>query len=309
LSRVRQDLERTEKIFTALERARTPVEKLLPQMPMMMASGASGREASELLNIAAEFAPGEEGTYASATLKALRETRLKGKGGELGLKDGMSPVEQIKAAALKIDERVRGGEGEEDILKDYFGDVREFRGMQGFLNRGLRAGRFDAVESMIGETSPIKIQSELAKWEGSTGGRRAGVLADESVQRAIRGAEVADAAEERQRARNELISEGRFEAGNETAGDIVRQMFNFGGVFGSKEEHATELRTYQNVLRRSGRDVEEDFGAALPSSVLASETQKVLEQIRDTNEKMAAENAGPRPLRAPSPRIARAPGG
>lgn len=297
------------RVFKTLERAPTPVNQLLPQLTRVMAQGASPEDAAQLLTLASEFMPNEEGTAVENTLKALRNAKLEGRGDELGLKDGQTPLEMVKAATAAIDARVKAGENQDEILKEYAPDLREFRGMTGFLNRGQRAGGYDRVQGYIDQTPGDFVDTALKAWEKSDAGRRAGLTADQSLAEVERGQDLAGLAEARMRARAELTREGRFE--QSTIGDSLRNGLSvvpfIGSQYGGKEQQAIELRAYQNALKASGRtDIDENYGAALPASLLASETQKILARIADATEKSAS--PAPRPLAAPPPQVPRAPG-
>jgi len=302
------------KVYGTLERSRTPVAQLLPQLPRLMAQGSSATDAAQLLTLASSFAPGEEGTYVENTLKALTSAELEGRGDELGLKEGMTPLEQIKAASAKIDDRVKAGENEKAVIQEYFGDIRERKGAKGFLNRGLRAKGFERVEGYIGDTPDDFVSAKIQDWRESDAGRRAALIADESVARTERGLEVADLAEERMRAKNELIREGRFE--QTTWGDTAREIFGLSALgFQDKEDHLVSARAHANVMKRAGLEAPSETALeATPTTSLNAASMEYLRDMAQSNRRMleltekASEKEGVRPLVAPAPRVARAPG-
>jgi hypothetical protein len=90
----------------------------------------------------------------------------------------------------------------------------------------------------------------------------------------------------------------------------LRGVLGYAG-FGSRDEQLTDQRMYQNVLKDAGQGdhVGESVKGFAPSAALQDETVKWLRHIAETNERMANQDPGPRPLSAPAPRVQRAPGG
>jgi hypothetical protein len=181
-------MSRYGKVFKTLERAPTPVAQLLPQMTRVMAQGASPEESAQLLGIMSEAMPGEEETGVVNVLKALTQAQIKGKGDELGLKKGMSPLEMIKAAAGTLKERAGRGEDLDKIMSEYFPDIREMKGMKGFISRGLEAGGFEREAGYIKETPGDFVPETLRQYERSDAGRKAKRLASQARIDAERGA-------------------------------------------------------------------------------------------------------------------------
>jgi len=199
------------KVFKTLERAPTPVSQLLPQMSRVMAQGASPEEASEMLAIMSEAMPGEEETGVTSALKAIRDQTQEGKGAALGQKEGMTPLEQVKAATSKIKERTEKGEKLDDILTEVAPDVRERKALRGFLDRGLEAKGFERIEKYQKETPDDFVTTANDDYDKSDAGKAAKRDADEALAKAERGKHHQPVEAELQEARTKLTREGYFE--------------------------------------------------------------------------------------------------
>lgn len=246
------------KVFTTLERAPTPVPQLLPQMSRVMAQGVGALDASRMLAVMSEATPGEEETGVTNVLKALREARLDGKGAGLGIDKSQTQMEQVLAAAKTLDARQKGGEDLEELMQQYFPDIRQFRGMMGFLNRGLRGGSFERSKGYQDNTADDYVETQLGAWEQSDAGRRSKLAAEEEWRRIRNGADDAASLDAMQEAKNQLLAERRFE--NPEAGDAARGMFSW--ILGSKEDQLIRERAIQNAVQRA-----RDAGSTLPDSL------------------------------------------
>jgi hypothetical protein len=199
------------KVFKTLERAPTPVQALLPQMSRVMAQGASPEDASKLLALMSEAMPGEEETGVTNALKAITNQTLEGKGEALGQKEGMSPLEKIKAAVTTIKGRVDKGENLDRILHEVAPDIRESRGLKGFLTRGLEAGGFDRVEGYQRDTPDDFIKQELTSYDKSEGGADRKRDANFALAEIEQGQKFADVERLKKEAKTQLTKEGRFD--------------------------------------------------------------------------------------------------
>jgi len=305
-----EDLEsRFGKVFKTLERAPTPVAQLLPQMSRVMAQGASPEEASEMLAIMSEAMPGEEETGVTNTLKAIRNQTLEGKGEALGQKKGMTPLEQIKAATGAIQKRVAGGEDLDAILKDVAPDLRESRGIKGFMTRGLEAKGFERVEQYQKDTPADFVDTEVQKYEESDAGKKAKRDANMRLAKAQRGAKYQGVMAEREEAQTELVKQGEGEVGG-----LERVIRGIPGVFtGQSAEQQIESSKALNTVRekakgagvtdeeafnrdaslgtrdvpfRSEESVNQEIMALL--KLIAEHTQATAEHAKTTAEKTAA---------------------
>ncbi|WP_165072125.1 hypothetical protein [Paludisphaera rhizosphaerae] len=307
-------IDRFGKVFKTLERAPTPVPQLLPQMTRVMAQGASPEEASRMLAIMSEAMPGEEETGVTNVLKAIRNARLGGRGAELGVTKGMTPMQQVQAAAAAIQERVAAGEDQDALMAEYFPDIREYRGMSGFLNRGLRGGGFERTGAYQAETPSDWVSTELDAWEASDGGRRARLQAEEQWRRIINGQGQAAGEEAMQRARNALLAEDRF--GTAGPSDAIRGLLS--PIAGSRDDQLVRERAIQDALAQAqaaGVDVSgfsaaerngllPGMGAGFGQSAYAGNEMlvKLLEEIRDNTARTGPGAGRPLNVQPPNPR-------
>jgi hypothetical protein len=244
-------MSRYGKVFKTLERAPTPVSQLLPQMSRVMAQGASPEEAAQLLALASEFMPGEEETAVTNTIKAITNQVLEGKGDKLGQKKGMGRLEQVKAAVATIKERVAGGEDLDKILHEVAPDLRESRGMKGFLTRGVEAEGFKRVKGYVEETPEDWVDTELTKYEQSDAGRQAKRDAQERLAKVKVGAKYDAAMAARQEARTELIEKEEY-----TGYGIDEGLRKFAGLFtGQSPEEQREGELALRKARKRAKQV------------------------------------------------------
>jgi hypothetical protein len=206
-------MSRLGKVYKTLERAPTPVSQLMPQMSRVMAQGASAEEASQMLAIMSEAMPGEEETGVTNTIKAITNQVLGGKGEKLGQQKGMTRVEQIKAAVQAIQSRVGKGEDLDAILHEVAPDLREMRGLKGFLTRGLEAQGFERTVGYQEETPADFVQSTIADYETTDAGQKAKRDADRALARAQAGARHQAEEAVKERAGTMLTQSGELEEG------------------------------------------------------------------------------------------------
>jgi hypothetical protein len=269
-------MERYGKVFKTLERAPTPVVQLLPYMSRIMAQGFSPEEAAQSLAIMSEAMPGEEETGVENALKAFREVQLKGRGAELGLKEGMTPMQMIEAGSRRLSERQAAGENLNAMLKEYdMADPRERKGVLGFITRGIEAEGFKRVRGYAAETPADFMQKSIAEYQKSEPGKYAQIEADTALARAQRGALAARAETLRKEAAKQLETEGRFEQADPAtvAADLARGAI--GKVTGKTvAESLIEERAVKIARERAGlRPGEGPAGV----SVSGMETSKVVE--------------------------------
>jgi len=237
--------------FKTLERATTPVPQLLPQMSRIMSRGASSDEAAQLLNLASGINPGEEGTTVDATLRAINKTIRKGKGDELGVTNAMSPLQKVRAASQKLNDRIAAGEDEDKVLSQYFNDPREMRGGAGFINVGIRNRGFDLAAGYVKDTPDDFTQSAIADYEKSDQGKFARQTAGLATARIERGDKYKEVELAKVEAEKQLTKEGRFEENGWE--DMIRN-----GVaniplagFADRQTQLINQRAAQNAQRRA----------------------------------------------------------
>jgi hypothetical protein len=302
------------KIFKTLERAPTPVSQLLPQMSRVMAMGAGPEEAAAMLAIMSEAMPGEEETGVINAVKAINNQVLEGKGGALGQKKDMTPLERVKAAVSTIHERVAKGEDLDKILHKVAPDLREARGIRGFLTRGLEAGGFERMEGYQRDNPADFLDQARKEYEESDEGRAAKTLADLALARAERGAAQQDVAAELARAEVTVTRRGDMENPNAAAELECGALGRISGVTPEQQRINEEaLRNVQRRARAAGvTDVAPEsltgFSGAFGSQgEINAEIKRLLEEINkkmgktaDNTEKTAA---GVKPvIAAPPPR-------
>lgn len=299
-------LKRFGRGYRTLERARTPVTQLLPQSTRLMAQGSNFEESAQLLGIQAEANPGEEGTYVENVVKALREATLKGTGAELGLKKGMTPLEQIQAAAETLDRRISGGEDEDQLLSTYFKDIREFKGMQGFISKGVRAGGFSRFRKYANETADNYVDQTNDRYSASEQGQFAQQQASLDRAEAEQGARYKDAAFLRKQAEAQLTEEGEFGKVNidSISQDLANNLPVVGVAFNSHRERLINSRMLANAREMSGDSGVANLDKFTENSQLATDNQ-VVELLKRQNTLMEqdAQRQGNRPLAAPPPRF------
>jgi len=286
--------------FKTLERAPTPVAQLLPQMTRIMAQGATGEEASQLLGIMSEAMPGEENTGVENTLKALQHALLKGTAGDLGVTKDMSPLQRIKTAAENLAARQSRGEDIDPILASMFPDLREQRGIRGFINRGVLAGGFARTAGYAAETPDDFTATVIADYEASDRGRQARAEAANARASIEAGERLKEVARLKLLAEQQLKDERRFEDMT-GVGDTIR------GLIPWAPDRRTQLineRAAQLASQQSGRDATSTSVEAFGSSQ-AGIDKMILDELKVANEQRA--KGLQRPLSAPAPQPAERP--
>jgi hypothetical protein len=197
-------------VFQTLEKAPTPVAQLLPQMSRLMSQNFSPDKAAQSLAIMSEAMPGEEQTGVENTYKALLEAQLKGKGDTLGLAKGMNPAQMIEAGSRTLAAKAANGEDLDKLLSDYAPDIRERRGILGFINRGVNAKGFERTQGYLDNTPADFVKRSINDYMGSDAGQRARNDAELAAAQAEQAAKLAPVENVREKARVQLTKEGRF---------------------------------------------------------------------------------------------------
>jgi hypothetical protein len=289
--------------FQTLEKSRTPVARLLPQMSRIMAYGTTAEEASQLLSVIAPAMPNQEQTGIENTFKAIRNLKLEGKGGLYGIKEGMSAFEEVKALAENIQGRTKAGEDLSTVLKDAkIGDMREFRGIQGFAKQGVELGGFERFRRYAQDTPEDFVDQALKLYERSASGAHARPVAELALEKAKKGEEMAPVEALREQAEIELTREGRLKQ------NAPLDWFRFlvGGLTGVNvnqqliQERAFDIAQAQrgvkpDPLRRGG--MHSEYRVIGPGATTNEANEMILAELRKQTELMQPHS----PLSAPPP--------
>lgn len=213
-------MKRYGKVYKTLERAPSKAIKLLPQMSRVMSQGFSPEEASQALAIMSEAMPGEEETGVENTMRAITAARLKGKGERLGVKKGMSPMQQIEAASRALRAMEQQGVDIDELMKEFAPDARERRGILGFMNKGVTEGGFERVRGYATDTPDDWTETETKNYLSSDAGVTNAIKVAAAAEKARMGARGDPILQRRQIAETELMKAGAFE--NVPMADRVR---------------------------------------------------------------------------------------
>lgn len=241
------------KTYEVLKKSRTPVQQLLPQVSRITAYDVSPEEAAKLLSVIAPAMPGEEQTGIENTFKAIRELETGGKSGQVGIKEGMSQYEKVKALAKYVNDQKADGAKMNDLYKDLkINDMREFRGVQGLAKQGFEMGGFERYEKFADDLKPAHADEVIKNFDKSEAGQQSQRDADLAAANAQTGARNRKIAEYRQRAEIELTNEKRFE--RTEARDYLRGAAGWVGAPTVKEQLINE-RAVDMARKDAGRPV------------------------------------------------------
>jgi hypothetical protein len=201
--------------YSGIEAASADPAHLMPAMTRVMAQGFTAKEAAASLAQMPEIAPQEEGTHLLDVMKEIRKTTLSGKGEEFGMKEGMSPKEQLDALVKNLAE-TSGGD-----RKKLNARIAEFtqEGIAGETLAGLALQGPEATEKwkkLVNETPEDKIQQVIASGRKTDIGQRYAAESRVAVAEAERGALGAPVETERLHARADLVQSGNLESGDAT---------------------------------------------------------------------------------------------
>jgi hypothetical protein len=285
-------MARYGKLFKTLERAPTPVNQLLPQMSRIMSQGFSPEEAAQALAITSEAMPGEEEVGVEAAMRAITNARMAGKGGQLGLREGMGSMEQLEAAARTLQQRRAAGEDVDKLMAEFAPDIRERRGLLAFMNRGVQAGGFERVRGYAAETAPDFTQRAIEEYRNSDTGRQNAVEVALAAEQARLGARDENVVRAFQIAEVELNGGDRDE-------QVPRAGRIAGMLPGVNDPRAQQLGRQAIARARAqlGEQITVGDEAASLNRGLADETLRaLLKRIEENTRKEG------RPLAAPPPR-------
>jgi hypothetical protein len=288
------------KVYKTLERAPTPVAQLLPQMSRVMAQGASAEEASQMLAIMSEAMPGEEETGVTNTIKAITNQTLEGKGAALGQEKGMTRVEQIKAAVKAIKARQEKGEDLDAILHEIAPDLREMRGVKGFLTRGLEAEGFERTKGYQEETPADFVEKSIADYEKTDAGRYARAVAKRALTEAEAGSRQAELETLKEEAIGRMTERGDFEefhlgeaavrgATSKITGVDSRQQRINAEILADVGRRASDAGVTSLLDPRTahGRAEIATTSATQDQLTINKQIQELLRQIAESNQKIA----------------------
>lgn len=288
--------------YKVLERAPTPVPQLMPQMTRVESQGLSGAEAAELLNVMSFAMPGEEQTGVENTLKALNKALLKGKGADIGISKEQTPYQMIRAAAENLQARKAHGEDISALLAEYFPDMRELRGIKGFMSQGVAGGRFAQAEEYYKETPRDFAQSMISEYEANESGIQNRAKVANVVAEVVAGQRMSDIPRLMNLAEKQLKDEGRFEHMGETWGDTLRGISAQAGAPSVRQQLINE-RAVAMAYREAGK---QQTGLGNLGDAQSVVDQEILSVLRDANNQrrrqtaIAEQQARP-PLAAPPP--------
>jgi len=292
---VNQLLDRYGKVFQTLERAPSPVSQLLSQLNRVVSQGFSPEEAAQALAILSEAMPGEEGLGVENTFKALTNARLQGKAPELGIQEGMTPIQQIEAATRTLRQREANGENLDQLMNEYAPDLPERRGLLGFMNHGASAGGFECLRGHALETTPDFLEQSIRKYRDSVVGRSAQEQAELSRGKTEQGYQFGSVESLR------LEAERLMEGGRLTEPDWNPRSGEFMPGVANSLRQTVGFRAMSEVRGRPGESVTAGGEAAsLGTVAMTTRLQELLEQIAHSNERMARQTED-RPLMAPPP--------
>lgn len=258
---VDEAMKRFGRAFATLERSPTPVPQLLPQMTRVMAQGADSDQAAQLLSLMSLGMPGEEETGVTNVIKAIDRALTDGKGAELGVSAEMNPLQKAAAAAWTLRGRMASGESELDLMKTYFGDIRERRAIKTLMTQGVDRGGFERVAGYVNETPDDFTGRAIQEYEQSDQGRYARTRAGLAAARIARGDRFRGVEQARLEAERQLTEEGRFEAN--TWGDMLRANLPIPGLPDLKDQLINEraVSNARDAARASGARLPGDQGA------------------------------------------------
>jgi hypothetical protein len=311
-----QMMEQLGRVYKTLGRAPTPVSQLMPQMPGVMAQGASAEEAAQMLAIMAEAMAGEEETGVTNTIKAITNQVLEGKGEALGQKEGMSRLEQVKAAVAAIKARQEKGEDLDAILKEVAPDLREMRGLKGFLTRGLEARGFERTKGYQEETPADFVQQSIEEYEKTDAGRRDAAQAARALAEARAGALNSTLQTLQEAATVRMTDRGEFEEFRLGKSPVRGATGKLTGIDVRQQRTNADILT--EVARRAAEAGVEDKSSYNPSTALgraniasdsALEDQltinkrllEMLEKIEENTRQQTEKDKAGKPISAPPP--------
>ena len=252
-------MDRFGKTYATLEKSRTPVPQLLPQMTRVMSHGITAEQAAQMLAVVAPASPHEEGVAVEAAFRAIDQIKIKGTGAEFGVKDGMSPLESIKAFATNINERreklIAAGKTDqqaEDAIrkqlaeKDIAVEVREARGLvQGFGYQGIQLGGLERFRQ-YGEQTPADFTADSVRKNTLTNAsQKAQHNADDAIARTDTGAKYQDSEAALEQARIGVTKSGELE--NRQAANIPNRALNWFAMT-DRQQQLTNVKALQSLL-------------------------------------------------------------
>jgi hypothetical protein len=293
---VDQLLDRYDKVFQALERSPLPVNQLLPQWRRVMSQGFAPEEAAHAVAIMSEAAPGEEAAGVENVVTALGDARRQGKSPELGIEEGMTPIQQIEPAAQTPRRREANGETIDQLMQGCATDPLSRRELIEFVDRGASAGEFEHLRDHALKTGPDHTTPAVRNY----GDTIIGHSVPDRVGSAPRTVEPGDQFRGVQQihleAKRQLLDRERLVDldGNPRGDELVSGMAHW-------PAQAGDLRMRPGIRDHHGENMmtrrEEN---SLGTVAISARIQDLLERIAHSNERMARQGED-RPLAAPPP--------
>lgn len=138
------------------------------------AGGSIGsvHEAAPFIAAAAQQDAGSAGMLTQAMLRGLREVRKDpAKMKALGITGGMNIMQQLGAINSAAEAHVSAGGDEGQFLDRFFTDSREWRGIRGMLNAGIRGGGFARNQAQVDSVGADTVAAANQDYLGGEQGR------------------------------------------------------------------------------------------------------------------------------------------
>jgi hypothetical protein len=293
---VNQLPDRYGRVLQTLESAPAPASHLLPQLNRVMSRGFSPEEEAQAQATMSEAMPGDEEVGIENIFKALTNARLQEKGTDLGIQEGIAPIQPIGPALQTLRQREANDENLDPLMKDYAPTLPERRGLLGFMNHGTGTGGFEPLRGPELETTPDFVEQPIRKNRDSAAGqsvheRTQSALGKTQQEYRFRTMEQLHLEAERQLMEGGRLTELDWNPG---VGELVPGVANSLG-------QVDNFRAPFEVRGRLGESMTAGGEAAsLGTVAMTARLQELLERIAHSNERMARQ-AEDRPLAVPPP--------
>lgn len=202
-------MARVGRTFATLEASSAPVAHLLPPMTRVMAQGMSAEDASRDLAAMPEIAPEEEGTYLLRVLSEMRRVNVEGKGTEYGMKEGMTPQQQLEALVANLKQRGGGNAKQLDkAIREFTHEDVAANTLRGMVNQV----DFDQWKNVQSGVSDDALQKTLEADRNSDAGKQRFVESGLAIEQARMGMRNDRLERLRQGAEADLTKAGRFDS-------------------------------------------------------------------------------------------------
>lgn len=291
-------MEKFGKAYVMIEQAKGDPGPLLGQIGQVTAQGVDVLTGAKLMRAMAQRDPGDAGTHARAALRGLSSIRTEGKQGELGITDDMDVFKQLEAISKKAPAE---GKDQEDFIRKYFKDEREFAGIMAGVNFGVRGGLFAAADKEAGGITGRTDISTVDEFRKGGPGARIYEQAGIAAERVKAGAGMSDVMLARLQAERQLTAEHRFEE-MPSAREMI--LGNQPGLPSIHEQQISE-RAIQNAFKAAGRSPTfgESFAVGGSFGIGQAEAQanEIIKNLLHEQTAIMRQEAA-KPLTAPPPK-------